>query len=68
MGVYLHWVADRNSHWYCTDSSGSGVAGVKEKDGDGYNLYMFLDANGGCNFITHSMAHYWVCYQVVVLV
>lgn len=62
LGVYLHWVADRASHWYCTDSNGSGIAGVKGEDGD-YNLYLYLDGKRGCSFITHSMAHYWVCEE-----
>lgn len=28
MGIFLHWVTDRASHWYCTDAPGSGVVAV----------------------------------------
>ena len=57
MGFYLHWVADRASHWWCCDASQSGVAAVKEDSGD-YNLYLYLDPLQ-CNFAIHSMDHYW---------
>eukprot|EP00128_Syssomonas_multiformis_P010995 Colp12_sorted_trinity150504_noHs@23989 len=56
MGVYLHWIADRASHFYCTDASGSGVAAVK--NGTGYDLYLYLETKA-CNFVTHGMVHYW---------
>jgi hypothetical protein len=67
MGVYLHWVADRASHWYCTDSSESGIMGVKKSDKE-YDLYMWLGAAEGCNFVTHGMAHYWVCTVIMVMI
>jgi len=55
-GIYLHWLSDRNSHWYCCDASSSGVVGVR--DGSHYNLFMYL-ATKPCNFVHHGMVHYW---------
>ena len=52
MGVYLHWVADRASHWYCTDAPGSGVTAVPKRAGNTshYDLFLYLDPNA-CNFV-----------------
>ena len=61
MGFYLHWVADRASHWWCCDASQSGAAAVEEQLPNGnkfYNLYLYLDPLQ-CNFAVHSMDHYW---------
>jgi hypothetical protein len=54
-GIFLHWVADRASHWYCCDASSSGVKAVKQ--GDHYNLFLYL-SKSACNFINHGMVHY----------
>jgi len=58
MGIYLHWIADRASHWYCTDAGGSGIVGVKSKIPNEYRIYMYLE-NMPCFFLTHGMVHYW---------
>lgn len=41
MGIFLHWIADRSSHWYCTDAPGTGIVGVK-KTQKKYDLYMWV--------------------------
>ena len=63
IGIFIHWVADRASHWYCNDASKSGNFAVKNgTDGD-YNLFLYLDPKP-CSFVEHSMVHYWVCVRV----
>jgi hypothetical protein len=54
-GIYLHWIADRASHWYCCDASRSGLVTIREKDY--YNSFVFLGVNA-CNFVNHGMVHY----------
>merc|ERR1711871_458022 len=54
MGVYLHMLADRASHWWCTDSKYSGVTQAP----DGFNFTAKLDKMA-CNFVRHAMEHYW---------
>jgi hypothetical protein len=58
-GVYLHWLVDKASHWYCTDASKSGHTIVfdEEKPGE-YEVYCYLD-NIECHYLTHMMSHYW---------
>lgn len=56
-GIYLHWVADRASHWYCCDASGSGVVTVRDSSKQFYNNFLYLGKNS-CNFINHGMVHY----------
>lgn len=67
-GIYLHWVADRASHWYCCDASQSGIVTVPASDGDYYNGFMYL-GTGACNFINHGMVHYvsLSCFLLMIL-
>jgi hypothetical protein len=75
MGIYLHWVADRASHWYCTDASGSGIASVLKKPAKPSKKHQRGKKNitpinnqydvymyldpMACNFLEHGMVHYW---------
>jgi len=54
MGTYLHMLADRTSHYWCTDSQYSGVYLMDDK----HNFTASLDKRK-CNFVTHAMKHYW---------
>lgn len=53
MGTYMHMLADRASHWWCTDSPESGVVPVTSP-----NFTVHLD-HAACNFVRHAMEHYW---------
>ena len=60
LGVYLHWVADRASHWYMTDSPHSGIVARQRNDDNnktkGYELYLYLDSFTG-SFVNHGYQH-----------
>lgn len=57
MGIFLHWIADRSSHWYCTDAPGSGSVVVKRNKAS-YDVYTYLDT-AACNWQMHGETHYW---------
>jgi hypothetical protein len=54
-GVYLHQLADRNSHFYCTDSNKTAVVGPRETDGAFYLEWDIAE----CNWVYHGSQHYW---------
>ena len=54
MGLFLHMVVDRNSHYYCTDSENSKIFGPNGK-GD----YSISLDEISCNIFKHGMNHYW---------
>jgi len=53
MGTFLHMLADKASHWWCTDSIKSGVIPMNAQ-----NFTAHLDKEA-CNFVRHAMEHYW---------
>lgn len=64
IGIYIHWLADRNSHYFCTDSGDSGIK-IKPRDdatqrlyGGEYDLDLELDEDM-CNWVRHGMMHMW---------
>ena len=57
MGIFLHWINDRSSHFYCTDAAQSGVRKGESESGD-YDLEILFDKEQ-CNFVTHALEHLW---------
>jgi len=58
MGIFLHWVSDRASHFYCCDASESGISMYQMNNSAEYDLYMYMDTQQ-CNFVTHGLTHLW---------
>ena len=59
MGIFLHWAADRASHWYMCDADGSGITAFPLDDaGKTFLLYLYMDARASF-FVEHGMVHYW---------
>lgn len=60
MGIYLHWVVDRASHWYCADAPASGITIVRSKSSPNtkYDSYVYADPSS-CNFMVHGETHFW---------
>jgi hypothetical protein len=56
-GIFLHWLNDRSSHWYCGDAPDSGLKTVMVDDVS-YNVYMYMSPTS-CDFVEHGMVHYW---------
>lgn len=54
-GTFLHMLADRTSHYWCTDSERTGWYPVPDQDG---NFTAQMDTRA-CNAVTHAMQHYW---------
>jgi len=55
MGTYMHMLADRTSHYWCTDSAKSAYFADPTQPG---NFTSKLDLVR-CNAVTHAMQHYW---------
>eukprot|EP00658_Telonema_sp_P-2_P042676 TRINITY_DN3066_c0_g1_i2.p1 TRINITY_DN3066_c0_g1~~TRINITY_DN3066_c0_g1_i2.p1 ORF type:complete len:234 (-),score=40.04 TRINITY_DN3066_c0_g1_i2:351-1052(-) len=55
MGIYMHLLADRTSHYWCTNSDRSGLIPHPTEEG---NFTSRLDQLA-CNFVTHAMEHFW---------
>eukprot|EP00122_Pirum_gemmata_P006579 Pgem_evm1s6021 len=58
MGLLVHWVSDRASHYYCNDAPGSGFALLKKDNSSEYDVNLFMD-KGQCSVGIHSITHYW---------
>jgi len=54
-GVYLHQLADRLSHFYCTNPPDTAMLGPRESDGAFYLSWNIPS----CQFVYHSTQHYW---------
>ena len=56
LGIFLHWVQDRSSHWYGMDAPGAGVAIYRDTP-TVYRPYVYMDQQFYIN--KHAETHYW---------
>ena len=57
MGIYMHLLADRTSHYYCTDVEGKSAI-VHVNGGEEDDLALYLDTHM-CNAVMHGSEHSW---------
>ncbi len=56
IGIFTHWVADRASHWFCTDAPATGISILNVTDAKNYQLGFWMSSSQ-CNFIRHGLVH-----------
>jgi hypothetical protein len=55
LGIYMHQLADRASHFFCTDQADTAILGPRATD----NSFYLSWNTTACNFPFHGTEHYW---------